>query len=370
MSSYVEIHLESAMDLERIGLLFYAKGCYKIPTNMPQCAFYCHEENQGYIAFFIMDDRGGAEIPPGWHARMKEKAAAFLRGQGKTEIHMMTLVLCESAERAKRLCREDRFCWIIDTNLNRLVIYEDQVSDFYGWKTVLEEFMAQTSDEGEGRESVLRDKAETDRKKWSPEQTAGLPWVNIALVAANVIVFLICTFTGDLLYNKGALGITEIVEDGSYYRIITSMFLHSGVQHLFSNMIVLYYVGEIVEKKTGHILYGIIYFISGAAGAVFSMAYEFWAKDYYTSVGASGAVFGVEGALLMLVIIYQGKLENLTAGRLMFAIAFSLYCGFTGTNVNNAAHVGGVLMGFALMAVIVMLCPWIRAGKDKKTNED
>ena len=87
-------------------------------------------------------------------------------------------------------------------------------------------------------------------------------------------------------------------------------------------------------------------------------------------MGASGAVFGVEGALLMLVILYHGKLEYMTIGRLAFAIVFSLYCGFTGTNVNNAAHVGGILMGFAAMAVIAMLCPQIRAGKDKNINED
>lgn len=361
------------MDLEWIEPLFYAKGYYKIPTNAPQCGFYCHEENQGYTAFFVMDDRGGTEISPEWYVRMKQRAAAFLQNQGnqeKTEIHMMTLVLCENAERAKRLCGEDRFCWAIDTRLNRLIIYEDQVSDFYGWRAILEEFAARTADERDHRAGMAQDRAGLYQQRRSREQITKLPWVNIALVAVNVIVFLICTFTGDLLYNKGALGVTEIAGDGSYYRIITSMFLHSGVQHLFSNMIVLYYVGEIVEKKIGHILYMAIYFLSGIAGAVFSMGYELMTRNYYSSVGASGAVFGVEGAVLMLVILYHGKLEYMTIGRLMFAIAFSLYCGFTSTNVNNAAHVGGVLMGFALMAVIALLCPRIRAGKDKKTNED
>lgn len=208
------------------------------------------------------------------------------------------------------------------------------------------------------------------KERWSRERLRKLSWVNICLVAVNVIVFLICTFTGDLLYNKGALSVMEVVKDGSYYRILTSMFLHSGTQHLFGNMIMLYYIGEIVERKTGHILYAVIYFLSGISGAVFSMGYELLLRDYYSSVGASGAVFGVEGALLVLVILHHGKLEDMTAGRLVFAIAFSLYCGFTAANVNNAAHVGGVLMGFAAMAVIAMLCPRIRAGKDKEIDEN
>lgn len=358
------------MVLEQIEPLFYAKGYNKIPTNSPEYAFYCHEENQGCTVIFVMDYREDTEIQPEWYARMKERGAGYFHARGEPEIHMLTLILCGDARWAKKLCGEDSFCWVIDTRTDKLIIYENQVSDFYGWRMVIEDFLSRPPYHEGGWEETAQGSGGIHREKWSREQIAKLPWVNICLVAVNVIVFLICTFTGDLLYNKGALGVKEIAADGSYYRIITSMFLHSNVQHLFSNMIILYYIGEIVEKKTGHILYAVIYFLSGTAGAVFSMGYELLMRDYYTSVGASGAVFGVEGALLMLVILYHGKLEYMTTGRLIFAIVFSLYCGLTGTNVNNAAHIGGILMGFAVMAVIAMLCPRIRAGKDEKINED
>ena len=194
-----------------------------------------------------------------------------------------------------------------------------------------------------------------ERKIWSREQIAQMPWVNIFLVAVNIIVFLICTFTGELLYNKGAFGVVEIMEDGSFYRMFTSMFLQADTQNLFNNMIILFFVGEIVEKKVGHIPYVLLYFLSGIAGDVFSMGYELLSGEYYSSVGASGAVFGVEGALFLLVLLNRGKLESITMGRLAFAILFSLYCGFTGTNTNNAAHVGGILAGFAAAAIIMFL---------------
>ena len=196
-----------------------------------------------------------------------------------------------------------------------------------------------------------------EREKWSRKRIAQMSWVNICLVAVNVIVFLICTFTGELLYNKGAFGVVEIMEDGSYYRMFTSMFLHADTQHLFNNMIILLFVGDMVEKKVGHIPYVLIYFLSGIAGDVFSMGYELLSGEYYSSVGASGAVFGVEGALFLLVLLNRGKLESITMGRLAFAIIFSLYCGFTGTNTNNAAHIGGILAGFAATALIVFLRP-------------
>lgn len=350
--------------------LFDANGYDKVPTNSPEYVFYCHKENQGCTVIFVINYMDGMEITPEWHARMKERGIEFWRARGETEVHMLSLILSADTENAKRLCSADGFCWIIDTSADRLIIYENQVSDFYGWKAILENFLTHLSDYAGGQDITPRDGRVFPGESWNRERILKLPWVNICLVAVNVIVFLICTFTDDLLYNKGALGVMQIAEDGSYYRIFSSMFLHSNVQHLFSNMIVLYYIGEIVEKKTGHILYAVIYFLSGISGAVFSMGYEFLLRDYYSSVGASGAVFGVEGALLFLVILYHGKLENMTVGRLTFAILFSLYCGFTGTNVNNAAHVGGVLMGFAAMAVIAVLCPRIRAGKDRDINED
>ena len=100
------------------------------------------------------------------------------------------------------------------------------------------------------------------------------------------------------------------------------------------------------------------------------MGYELLSGDYISSVGASGAVFGVEGALLLLVILQRGRMESVTISLMVFVIAFSLYCGFTSTDVNNAAHIGGVLMGFALAACFCMLRPYFRTGKDEGINEN
>jgi len=72
-----------------------------------------------------------------------------------------------------------------------------------------------------------------------------------------------------------------LLGDRAYYRMVTSMFLHADIEHLFSNMIVLYYVGEIVEDKLGHIPYVVLYFLSGIAGDVFSMGYELLTGDLY-----------------------------------------------------------------------------------------
>lgn len=358
------------MEYRQIEYLFYSAGYDKISTNLPEYAFYYCRENQGITAIFVIDYRRGIYISEEQYTHMKEKGVEFFRAGGEADVHMLSLILSEDTEAAKKLCIGDSFCWMIDMDSNRLIIHENQVADFYGWKTVLEEFMTNVPYDTESADTQRIQGQASKRDKWTRERITAMPWVNICLVSVNVIVFLICTFTGELLYNKGAFGVMEVFEDWSYYRIITSMFLHADVQHLFSNMIVLYYVGEIVERKVGHIPYAVIYFLSGIAGNIFSVGYELLLGDYYSSVGASGAVFGVEGALFFMLILNHGKLEHMTVGRVAFAIMFSLYCGFTSTNINNAAHIGGVLMGFAAAAVIMIMRPQTGTRKDRGFNEN
>lgn len=343
--------------MERLENLFFAQGYSKIPSNLPEFNFYCHREVQGLNVLYVIDYRQGLYISEDQYTHMKDRIADFFRAKGETEIHVMTLVLCVDTEKAKKLCEHEKFCWILDAQTWRLLIHETQTADFYGWKGLLEEYLF----------GLIKASQENGDAGREPEQKKDLqcwPWVSIFLVAVNVIVFLICTLTGDLLYNKGAFSVPLLWQNGGY-RLITSMFLHWDVEHLFSNMIVLYYVGALVERELGHVPYTAVYLLSGFAGNIFSMGYEMLIRSYGSSAGASGAVFGIEGALLFLVMAHRGKIASMTAGRVAFAIAFSLYCGFTSAGVNNAAHVGGVLMGF-LAAAVIMACKRIKIRFDHR----
>lgn len=333
------------LTLERLETLFLDCGYNKIPSNLPEFNFYSCREMQGINVLYVIDYRQGLYISKDQYAHMKEKISDFFHDRGEREIHVMTLVLCADTEKARKICENDSFCWIIDTQAYRLIIHETQTADFYGWKELLEEHLfSLMKSSGERTEASRKWKT-----LWGLDESHR---ANQILVAVNVIVFLICTFTGELLYNNGALSVPWILQGGQYYRLFTSMFLHWNVEHLFSNMIVLYYVGTIVEREIGTLPYIALYLLSGLAGNIFSVGYEMFINLYGSSAGASGAVFGVEGALLFLVMAHRGKLESMTAGRVAFAVAFSLYCGFTSAGINNAAHVGGVLMGFAAAAVI------------------
>lgn len=182
-----------------------------------------------------------------------------------------------------------------------------------------------------------------------------LPIVSGILVAANVIVYLICTFTGNLLYNIGELDAAAVLLRGEYGRIIYSMFLHAGIDHLFNNMVILFFLGAMIEKVTGHIQFLLIYLLSGIGANICSLLYKVMTMDSMASVGASGAIFGLDGVLLAWILLDRQAMPDVTPRRVLLMIVLSLYSGFTAHNIDNAAHVGGLLTGFAVGALLCAL---------------
>lgn len=179
--------------------------------------------------------------------------------------------------------------------------------------------------------------------------------VTCLLVAVNILVFIICTVVGDSVYDIGELSRYAIVYNGEYARLITSMFLHGDFMHIFNNMILLFFLGGIIEKELGHLLFGLVYFVSGIGGNVASLIYKIISGSFATSIGASGAVFGLDGVLLAMILFSEKRIENITPNRMLLAIAYSLYSGFVGANIDNAAHVGGLVVGFLLGTIISLV---------------
>lgn len=175
------------------------------------------------------------------------------------------------------------------------------------------------------------------------------PFVTVILVAGNVLIFLLCTFTGEMLYNRGEISPAFIFDHGQYYRIFSAMFLHADIQHLVNNMLLLAGLGFMLEKETGHIFFPVLYLLSGLGGQVVSLAYKVYANEWYvSSIGASGAVFGLVGVLLAMSLCFAGKMQNVTWQRVLFVVVYSLYSGVRAANIDNAAHIGGFMTGFLL----------------------
>ena len=178
-------------------------------------------------------------------------------------------------------------------------------------------------------------------------------FVNIGLIAINVIYFLYLEMTGStentqFMVAHGAMYAPLVLEGGEYFRLLTSVFMHFGINHIMNNMLILFILGDNLERALGHIKYLLFYLLCGVGANVVSIILNLGDYRSVVSAGASGAIFGVIGGLLYAVLINRGRLEDLSARQLLIMIACSLYFGFTSTGVDNAAHVGGLFFGIVL----------------------
>ena len=177
------------------------------------------------------------------------------------------------------------------------------------------------------------------------------------IVLANIIVFVVLELNGSTLDTKfmlesGAALAPLIIDYGQYFRLFTSMFLHFGIEHLFNNMLVLFFIGDNLERAVGKIKFILIYLLSGLGASTLSCIYNYSKGEVVVSAGASGAIFGVIGALLYVVIVNKGRLEDMTSTRLGLLALFSLYHGFTESGIDNIAHIGGFLCGLVLAILL------------------
>lgn len=179
----------------------------------------------------------------------------------------------------------------------------------------------------------------------------------VALIVINIAVFFILTMFGDtedavFMLQHGAMYEPYIIEGHEYYRIFTCLFLHFGITHLLNNMVLLGALGWNLELEIGKVRFVIIYFASGIIGNIVSLFYDLTLEQPAVSAGASGAIFGLMGALLYVVIANRGRLGRLSGRGMLVMVILSLYFGLTSTGVDNLAHIGGLVSGF-LLAVLL-----------------
>jgi rhomboid protease GluP len=193
-----------------------------------------------------------------------------------------------------------------------------------------------------------------DGVKWSDRKKA---WVNSTLIALNILYFLYLETVGsseDTLFmlQHGAMFPALVIEEKEFYRLLTSIFMHFGIHHITNNMLLLFILGDNMERALGSIKYLIFYLLCGIGANVVSMFAELQSSVQAVGAGASGAIFGVIGGLFYIVTINRGRLEDLSTKQLIIMIIFSLYFGFTSEGVDSVAHVAGLITGIVLAAVL------------------
>lgn len=182
-------------------------------------------------------------------------------------------------------------------------------------------------------------------KRFSKENT-----ITFILIGINVFMYIITAFLSGSIMDSNInvlifLGakVNALIDRGQYYRLLTCTFLHGGLIHLALNMYALHALGPLVEKIYGKLKYLAIYFISGICSSLLS---------YYlspnVSIGASGAIFGLLGACLVISLKYKDRIGKAFVNNIISVIFVNLIIGFSVSNVDNFGHIGGLIGGILI----------------------
>ena len=195
--------------------------------------------------------------------------------------------------------------------------------------------------------SDINEHNKQDAKKINAIFKNKFPMITYWLIAVNVILYVIPILFGqynDLINNYSVWG--PAIREGQYYRLLTGIFLHGGILHLLFNCYALYVIGSQVENFLGRIKFAIIYLVAGISGALFSVIFG----GNFASIGASGAIFGLMGALVYFGYHYRVYLGTVIKSQIIPLIVLNLLLGFCMPGIDNFAHIGG-LIGGTLMSI-------------------
>lgn len=190
-----------------------------------------------------------------------------------------------------------------------------------------------------------------DKLQKQRDQKRPVPVVTYTLLLANFILWILMTLAGgstdsDILIKFGAM-YGPLVIKGEYWRFITPLFLHVGLVHLGFNSYALYQLGSLAETIYGKVKFIIIYLAAGISGSILSFMFT-----RAVSAGASGAIFGLLGALLYFGKKRPGVFKRGFTGNLVTIIGINLFIGFTYSGIDNFAHIGGLIGGYVSSFIV------------------
>ncbi len=254
--------------------------------------------------------------------------------RGFRNIEILFIVYAKNPAFYKQALDSDMNLWLVDVNTKQLMIFENQPEDFMGLRGEIENCLT----------------IHADKPRFSQ------PFITIIMVAINIFVYVfmyIFSRHTDYYLTLGANCWTNVFLLKEYYRLLTCVFIHSGSTHLVNNMLSLSVLGNEAERRMGHIRFICLYLACGLISSLISAAYYMSIaaqSDYIVrSVGASGAIFGLYGAYIVITLLSRSNSGRpISVPRIVLVTLMLLFSGFTGENIDNVAHLSGLLVGIII----------------------
>lgn len=206
----------------------------------------------------------------------------------------------------------------------------------------------------------INNKTETDNKKFEKIFSKKKLVITYLIMLICILMYVLVTFMGasNKAYILLGANLKVLVKSGQVYRLITYAFLHGGLVHLITNMYSLYIIGSQIENNYGKLKFIFIYLVSALTGGLLSALF-----NNNISIGASGAIFGLLGALVYFGFHFRLYLSDALKTRIIPVILINLLIGFMVTGIDNACHIGGLIGGY--LAAMAVGIPEVENKKDK-----
>ena len=233
----------------------------------------------------------------------------------------------------------------------------DDINDINKFEFVLDEFPTITKVskfKEQGFELFMKltneigKKNEEDAKKAEDVFTKKSPVITKLFIAINIAVYILTLIYGKDYFINNFSNYGPFVKNGDIYRLLTAGFLHVSVIHLLCNMYALYVIGPQIESYFGKTKYLIIYLGSLITGNLLSIMFN----PGTPSIGASGAIFGLLGAMLYFGYHYRVFLDDVIKSQIIPIIMLNLLLGFMASNIDSAGHIGGLIGGILLAKAV------------------
>ncbi|MBO4766023.1 MAG: rhomboid family intramembrane serine protease [Lachnospiraceae bacterium] len=382
---------------DKLQQYFTGRGLREADLRKETMRLYYHAEKTSADAVWMINDEALADLTKEKYGNYLATIRGIFEKQGFSAVSVLTLFVSGQIAACKEIGEGNAF-WIVDETYGRLVVYENQPEDYLGIRSVIENNLrfgghsrnadgvqidlshdnlrsesrvtpisrASAHAVAEGsRQSYTAELARRKRLQRSQRtgRFRGMCVVTIVLVLVNVVIFLLTDFFQmENLLVRGELNWHTAFEEKEYYRLFTCMFLHYGIDHIGGNMIALYSFGDIVERNMSRVRYAILYLAAGLGSSVVScLFYHYIAGSDPFSVGASGAIYGLMGAFLMLVLTHP-EVRNSGYGRrvgifVIYLVYTTVLTMKSGANINVAAHTGGFVCGSILFLILDRVVP-------------
>ena len=224
--------------------------------------------------------------------------------------------------------------WLFTEDYGKLYVFENQPSDFDSLYDLID------------KKTLVNNR----RSQHNLIRMFGV--VTPVLVLINIFVYIACVYVYQP--TELAVDVYGISEKRQYYRFLTSMFTHFGITHIFGNMVILIALGARIENIIGRLNYVIIYIVTGLAAAFASYINFFYNDIHAYSAGASGAIFGLLGVLVVIAIYNKGRVRDLSLVNMLILFILTLADGLMSEGVDNVAHAVGFIAGI-LAGVLLLL---------------